>query len=314
MSVGNTAPLPRDLHRHVGKTDLSEVLVSALAAKTNDTHVVTVHWPPTHRFYTPHPDRYTPHILTESIRQALALISRTAFGVPATSRMGWQTFNLSATPALLYTEPQGASVRLTVTHSCVTRRKQGSARLTASIEATRGDFHLGSAQVTYSAHPPAIYDRLRGPYADPHTATSRALPPPSPLATALSGTRQPRDVVLAGTQTPRTWLLRVDTGHPVLFDHPHDHVPGMVLLEACSQAATATVHPLHTLPIGFDTQFLRYVELDQPCRISTTQREPAVHTHHTIDVVGTQNGQTAFTSSVTAHPLPTALQPKLAPA
>ncbi|WP_281275492.1 AfsA-related hotdog domain-containing protein [Saccharothrix australiensis] len=33
-----------------------------------------------------------------------------------------------------------------------------------------------------------------------------------------------------------SWLPRVDRRHPVLFDHPVDHVPGMALQEAGRQA------------------------------------------------------------------------------
>ncbi|KDN86878.1 hypothetical protein KCH_13240 [Kitasatospora cheerisanensis KCTC 2395] len=38
---------------------------------------------------------------------------------------------------------------------------------------------------------------------------------------------------------PGAFRLDVDTTHPVLYDHPCDHTPGMVLLEAFLQAATA---------------------------------------------------------------------------
>ncbi|MEW2288602.1 ScbA/BarX family gamma-butyrolactone biosynthesis protein [Streptomyces sp. NPDC047841] len=311
MSHSSMASLPPDLHRYVGKTDVSEVLVRALAAKTDDTHVVTAQWPRAHRYYTSDPSGYDPHILTESIRQALALISRTAFGVPLSSRMGWQTFNLAVAASRLYSEEGDPDIRLTVTHSHVTPRKRGSVRLTASVEATRDGHHLGSAHVAYSAHPPAIYDRLRGPYADPCTATSRALPPSAP-APILTGSRRTGDVVLTATRAPRSWLLRVDTTHPVLFDHPHDHVPGMVLLEACSQAAIATVHPLRAVPTRFDTTFLRYVELDKPCLVTTTRRGTAEGSPDTVDITGVQDGHEAFTSSVTVQLRPALLHPALA--
>ncbi|MFI1508884.1 ScbA/BarX family gamma-butyrolactone biosynthesis protein [Streptomyces sp. NPDC020597] len=305
MSLSSMTPLPPDHRRCIGKTDLSEVLVGAVTAKTDDTHVVTARWPRTHRHYTSDSGNYAPHILTESIRQALALISRTAYGVPLSSRMGWQAYNLSATADQLYTDAQDAEVLLTVTHSRVAGRKRGSIRLAASVEATRDGHHLGSAQITYSAHSPAIYERLRGPYADSHAATARALPASAPVACDLTGSRRAHDVVLTATTAPRTWTLRVDPDHPVLFDHPHDHVPGMVLLEACGQAAMATVHPLRALPTGFDTTFLRYVELDQPCRITTTYLRCEPGGPRTIGVRGMQNGRTAFTSTVTVHPLST---------
>ncbi|WP_260845011.1 AfsA-related hotdog domain-containing protein [Streptomyces sp. SLBN-31] len=51
----------------------------------------------------------------------------------------------------------------------------------------------------------------------------------------------PTDVVLSPLGQPHRWQLRVDTRHPVLFDHIVDHVPGMLLIEAARQAATATL-------------------------------------------------------------------------
>jgi hypothetical protein len=32
----------------------------------------------------------------------------------------------------------------------------------------------------------------------------------------------------------------VDTSHPTLFDHPLDHLPGMLVIEACKQTAIAS--------------------------------------------------------------------------
>ncbi|WP_260326976.1 AfsA-related hotdog domain-containing protein [Streptomyces sp. TLI_185] len=55
---------------------------------------------------------------------------------------------------------------------------------------------------------------------------SRPLWPAAAVDCAL-----PADVVPAPTDLPGRWQLQVDTGHPVFFDHPLDHVSGMLLLK-----------------------------------------------------------------------------------
>lgn len=83
----------------------------------------------------------------------------------------------------------------------------------------------------------------------------------------------PTDVVLSPAGEPHRWQLRLDTRHPVLFDHMVDHVPGMVLLEAARQAATATLGHA-SLPLAVTSQFQRYVELDAPCLIEAHRIPP----------------------------------------
>jgi hypothetical protein len=75
--------------------------------------------------------------------------------------------------------------------------------------------------------------------------------------------------------------LLVDTSDPTFFDLPLDHVPGLMLLEAMRQAATATacrqlrvgpetVH-VHEANLGFS----RFAEYDAPVSIDTSLDETA---------------------------------------
>jgi hypothetical protein len=107
------------------------------------------------------------------------------------------------------------------------------------------------------------------------------------------------DVVLSPVGEPDRWQLRVDTRHPVLFDHMVDHVPGMLLLEAARQAAAATLGHA-CLPLAVASEFLRYVELDAPCAIEAclvagTGEEGA----RTVLVTGRQGGATVCRCTVT---------------
>ncbi|WP_268254571.1 AfsA-related hotdog domain-containing protein, partial [Streptomyces humidus] len=89
-----------------------------------------------------------------------------------------------------------------------------------------------------------------------------------------------------------------DFSHPVLFDHPADHVPGMLLLEAARQSAHAATHPRPGLPTSLDATFTQYVELDTPCWIDRTPTENHKNTHHLIHVQALQNDTPAFTATI----------------
>lgn len=65
--------------------------------------------------------------------------------------------------------------------------------------------------------------------------------------------------------------LILDPGHSFFFEHPLDHVPGLMLVEAARQAATAASHLYYGVPAGsvfvlrdLAVDFTVFAELDQP--------------------------------------------------
>jgi len=71
--------------------------------------------------------------------------------------------------------------------------------------------------------------------------------------------------------------MRVDVTHPFFFEHPIDHVPGLMLIEAGRQLATAIAHVELRVPFGaafvlngLNAQFLSFAELDAPTFIHST--------------------------------------------
>ncbi|MER7048040.1 ScbA/BarX family gamma-butyrolactone biosynthesis protein [Streptomyces jumonjinensis] len=288
-------PTARQLVR---KVDSTEVLVADWRSVSDVQHVVTTEWPCAHSFYTADPESHTPLLFTESLRQALVLLSHTAFDIPLDHRLGWEYISSTITGEGLRTAAEPARVELHITHTTVNRRRQGSSRMTAEVEAVRDGRPVGSAQLRYTSYPEAIYRRVRGHYANAADCCARALPPGPPADPALVGRRNERDVVLSPTDRARVWRLRTDLTHPVLFDHPHDHIPGMVLLEAFDQAALAAGVPHRVRPLSFDTVFNRYVELNQPCLI-----EADVLDLSTVKLVATQNDAVAASALVTVAPI-----------
>ncbi|WP_330349516.1 AfsA-related hotdog domain-containing protein [Streptomyces sp. NBC_00582] len=102
-------------------------------------------------------------------------------------------------------------------------------------------------------------------------------------------------VAAAGTaEHQHRWRLRNDVSHTLLFDHPVDHVPGLVLLEAAHQAAQAVASPtpldVTHIAIGYE----RYVEFDEPCWIQARPLPTLVPHWFAVAVTGHQGGQLAF--------------------
>lgn len=110
---------------------------------------------------------------------------------------------------------------------------------------------------------PPVYAALRRGRTDPR---SRVDPDASITSADVARTR-PQDVVLTGPHTG-PWELRVDTTHPTLFDHPSDHVPGMLLLEAARQAALLGAGGRRVVSI--DADFGAYLELDAATTVELT--------------------------------------------
>jgi 3-hydroxymyristoyl/3-hydroxydecanoyl-(acyl carrier protein) dehydratase len=102
--------------------------------------------------------------------------------------------------------------------------------------------------------------------------------------------------------------LIVDFRHPYFFDHPCDHVPGMLLLEGCAQAALAAFAEATSVPrwasaIGaYDVDFGQFVE----CGLQTTltahvnaaQSEDGGVLQSTVAVTISQAGVVAGTATM----------------
>ncbi|WP_372343065.1 AfsA-related hotdog domain-containing protein [Streptomyces sp. KL116D] len=73
------------------------------------------------------------------------------------------------------------------------------------------------------------------------------------------------DVVLSATPRDDRWQLRVDTRHPILFEHPARSRSGMTLLEAARRASISLMGARRSVSLA--SEFSRYIELDEPCFI-----------------------------------------------
>ncbi|MEW2623421.1 ScbA/BarX family gamma-butyrolactone biosynthesis protein [Streptomyces sp. NPDC048106] len=282
----------------VHKHDRAEVLLKRFERTGPDTFTVSAVWPAKHSFYGTDVGVYDPMLFIETVRQNVPLLSHVGYEVPFEHRLIWQDFTCEIGRSAMQVTESQATLELRIACSRIVRRGPRMAALTMDVIALREGMHLGTARVRFTSNPPAVYRRLRGTRADLDRAVAAALEPAPPVHPGLVGRAHGTDVVLSPSELQGRWLLRSDTGHPILFDHPVDHVPGMLLLDAARQAAHAVSAPGAAAPVRFDARFHRYVELDAPCWIAAESAQPDLMGRPGVTVRALQNGEVAFSCSV----------------
>ncbi len=286
---------------YVHRAALSEVLLTGWAKVGQDAFTATAQWPRCHSFYVPEYGLHDPLLLCETIRQTSTLIAHVGYHVPLGHHLTWSRLQFAVNPEALRIEATPADVYLRVTCSDIRYRRSVPVSMSMHMEAARDGVLVAKASVGFGSHSPAVYQRLRAGR-EVGEIFANAPQPPEPVSRSTVGRLRKQDIVLAPTAERLRWQLRVDTSHPVLFDHALDHVPGMLLLESVRQAAHA-VNPERAgavLPTSMDVSFNRYVEFDEPCWIEA-EPMPATTTssgmRDKIRVNATQKGFSAFHAS-----------------
>ncbi|UQX05351.1 ScbA/BarX family gamma-butyrolactone biosynthesis protein [Streptomyces sp. RerS4] len=259
---------------YVHRAALSDVFLTGCTSTGPDAFTIDAQWPRCHGFYVCDRGLYDPMLLCETIRQTLPLLTHTAYGVPFGHQLSWSRLRYAVNPHAMRVERTPAELQLHVNCTNITYRRGLPVALSMHYEITRGETLLAVASTVFHCHAPAVYQRLRAGRAG--TSGFWAMPDPTPaLSPALCRRDRPDDVVLSPTADADRWRLRVDPTHPVLFDHPVDHVPGMMLLEAARQAAHASAPEGGAWwPASMNITFRRYVEFTSPCWITAEPVPP----------------------------------------
>ncbi|MFJ6837288.1 ScbA/BarX family gamma-butyrolactone biosynthesis protein [Streptomyces sp. NPDC091209] len=291
-----TSTVPKEL---VHRASVAEVMLTDWARRGDHHFALAAQWPRGHSFYTNVDGCHDPLIAAETIRQSGLLLAHAEYGVPFGHHFLVSDLSVAVRPAHLRVNGTPASLELDVRCRDVKERRGEVTGFRIEVEIYRDGDLVATGGGTLTCIAPRVHQRLRA-VRDPGCA--RVLPLTAPESPQTVGRMSPMDVVLSPVGEPDRWQLRVDTRHPVLFDHMVDHVPGMLLLEAARQAATATLGHA-CLPLAVASEFLRYVELDAPCAIEAclvagTGEEGA----RTVLVTGRQGGATVFRCTVTMAP------------
>ncbi|MFE2972873.1 ScbA/BarX family gamma-butyrolactone biosynthesis protein [Streptomyces sp. NPDC059340] len=316
-----TTTVPRE---YVHRAAVSEVLLTGWEAAAEpagperpDEFAVSAQWPRSHSFFTQSGGYQDPMLLIESVRQIGSLLAHAEFGVPFGHQfLMWDMF-FSTSPELLVADAAPTEVELRTVCRDIVRRGRVLGGMRYDVTVLREGRALATAGAAFSCTSPAVHRRLR---AGRPTTTDRVVPPA--IDPAAVGHSDDRHVLLAEPKsrpeselkselkpepgsvsgTGDRWELRVDTAHPTFFDHPVDHIPGMVLLEAARQAALVSTGMPDALLVGLKSNFARYAEFDAPCWI-----EPQAEPHGTdggvlVRVRGTQHAETVFTAELVLSP------------
>ncbi|MFJ4620231.1 ScbA/BarX family gamma-butyrolactone biosynthesis protein [Streptomyces sp. NPDC088812] len=278
-----TATVPRQL---VHRAAVAETLLTGWRRTGADRFSVTAQWPRAHGLHVSSDwSAYDPLLVVETIRQSGTLITHAEYGVPLDHQFVLQEFQVGTVPGQLAVGALPAEPQVDVVFTDVQYRgrRPASARYTAHV--LREGERVATADVAFMCVGGPVYRRLRGGRT-PDAVT--AVPVPAGLPAGVVGRALPSDVVLAATGRPDRWQLRVDTAHPVFFDHPLDHVPGMLLLEGARQAAWLRTDPARA-PVAYHAHFHRYAELDEPVWIEAKGGRGT-----DVQVLGTQGESAVF--------------------
>lgn len=296
--------VPRSL---VHKRRLENVLLTDVRACDGDRFVCAGHLPIAHRFFN-EPGR-TPRqdilFYTELGRQASLAVSHRFLDVSTDDVFIFEQSEAwlaeaAWTPAShAALEPAIVEIRV----SDISRRRNNAVnRVVAEHIMTIGGAEVFRGIGAWTVQPAALFQRLRRLAARTPAAPAPTNVAPFPAPVHVDGSRVPAEHVVI--TTPETTAegfaatLIVNESHPYFFDHPCDHVPGMLLLEGCAQLAMAAAQaaaPARS-PAGirsYDVNFAQFVEIGVPTRLAASAAG------ETVRLAISQNDALAGTTTMT---------------
>ncbi|RKT11399.1 A-factor biosynthesis hotdog protein [Streptomyces sp. 1114.5] len=227
--------VPRHL---VHRAAVSEVFLTDARPSGDDRFLVAAQWPRDHALYYPDGEGHAdPLLFAETIRQAMVYLTHAYYGVPFTHCFVGSDFDFEITdPELLRV---GATPLQPVLHARWTDLGSQPPRRTSlrvDVELSIGGRPCGRGSISVIALDPKRYRvlRHRGAGAAVEAGAEDGARPASRLPAARVGRLRGRDCVLERTESG-AWQMRAALDHAVLFDHPTDHIPLMVLLEGFRQ-------------------------------------------------------------------------------
>ncbi|WP_312986348.1 ScbA/BarX family gamma-butyrolactone biosynthesis protein [Crossiella cryophila] len=256
---GFDTTVPRRL---VHREAVAEVLLTRWTRRRTGDFWMCAQLPRSHAFYQSEQGRADPLLVLETIRQAGLLVAHTGWGIPLDHRFVMRGMSFAVDSSALRVRDRPVEIQLLVRTRDPRVRPGHTSTLAVEVELYRDGDRFGQGSGSLGALPPAVYARLRPPRVPRQPVRER----PEPVPPWLVGRHDARDVLLTSVNKSNRWGLLVDATHQGLFDHPVDHVPGMVVFAAMSQAVRAVVGPGYLASCQARTS--RFVELDRPAEVS----------------------------------------------
>jgi hypothetical protein len=260
IALSHESTVPRHL---VHRAAVAEVLITDWQRTGEHTFTVAAQWPPGHLVYGSRGGQFDSMLAAETIRQAGILLAHVGYGVPHGWAFVMQRLRFSCTPDRLRVTACPLNLTATVQIGELVRRGTALRSMRVDLEIIRDGEPLAVGSGWVYCVPPAVFARLRR--RDPaRPARPPQVPPAEPAAV---GRQRPEDVVIGPRGSGGTHPLRILLDHPVFFDHPLDHVPGMLAIEALRQAALIAAGRPRLAVTGVDATFPAFLELDRPCEV-----------------------------------------------
>ncbi len=258
------------VHKHA----LENVLLTGISARGNRRFTCTGRLPNRHPFFN-EADR-TPRrdimFYTELGRQASLAVSHAFLDVGTEDVFIFEGSSATLTDAAWSEAHQSAPdpVVIDITIEDITRRRNNAVgRVVAQHSMSiKGEpvFHGTGA---WTVQPTALFQRLR------RTSPGGQLPAPIDAAPRQRAGNVVITTPMHGDdRTSFASSLIIDYTHPYFFDHPCDHIPGMLLLEGCAQLAraafarTMSVLPRRTAVRAYEVRFSQFVECGLPVTLA----------------------------------------------
>ncbi|MCS0603389.1 A-factor biosynthesis protein [Streptomyces sp. LP11] len=270
--------VPREL---VHRVSVAEVLLTDVLRVDEEHFAAAACWPRSHpTFPVDGPALHHPLLVVETLRQLGIFIPLRHFGVPADARLLITDLLFTSEPADQPRVGHGAT-EVTCRVRVTGVRTDGEGTVTAlrlDVRFLAGGVPFARAGGGARFLSPERYAAVRRPLAPPrHRRTHVQRPDP-----AMLGLAHARDLVVgliggpgqAGPEDPhrpappRSLVVdAADPLHPFFFDHPSDHVPGVVLLEAARQAAALASGGTLLRPTGGRLAAPHFTEFSPAARI-----------------------------------------------
>ena len=258
-----TAPLDdaRTVPRQwVHRASVHEVFITDVSEVESEVFAFALQWPRSHGLTGMESARHLDGIMVaETVRQIGLCTAHSFLDVP----LGWRFIARRLGFSWLREPP--AFMRAPISGQAFVRvSADGSSRHSRaiSVRLAVGGEDMASGVGRLRAVAPGAFARLRG---TPGISSAELPPaPPSRVTTTGAGRASPQYVAVDRDDAGRL-VLRVDPDNPFFFDHPQDHVPANLALEAARQVAYLEDQDAELA--GIDANFMQFIDLDKPCRL-----------------------------------------------
>lgn len=228
----------------VHRDAIAEVLLTDIVQLDETSFEVAAQWSRSHRVYRPDRDgRHDPMLLLETVRQTGLAVSHHGFGVPFEFKSVMHDVGFKLEPEV---EPRAirSATNVTISVECenVVLRGDQLRSMTVMLAMSAYGTHFATGSGTLSWLPGRTFDALRARNGGRPRVDDPAAAMVGSVATPMASRyRAPSDaLIVAEDPLPDRRRVLIPIDHPVYFDHPLDHVPGMLLIDAAWQAASAS--------------------------------------------------------------------------